>query len=267
MDEKRKYGFFLLRYVPDAVKEEYVNIGVVLIGEESNYADVQLTRDWRRVYCLDPSADIELLAGLEREVRAQLREGINRATLLTRLQDSFSNVIQLSEMKGCIGGEPVEEMETLAKMYLQTAGLGPRRELSERRRIVTAMRTAFEQAGVWKLMRHEIRAAEYTYPGDSLKIDCGYRPNGVVKMFHGLPLKGNVDAAKVLAFSYPQIEAGIRKKENASCSLTAVVEADLDRSDEGVVFALDIFAKSKIGVASVTEMAEYAELARQELRV
>ena len=73
--------------------------------------------------------------------------------------------------------------------------------------------------------------AEYTYPGDPLKIDCGYRPNGVVKMFQGMPLRGNIDAAKVLAFSFPLIEASIKEKENASCKMTAVVEEFLDRNE------------------------------------
>jgi hypothetical protein len=265
MDERRQYGFFLLRYVPDVVKEEFVNIGVVVLGEESDYADVRFTRDWRRVYCLDPNADIDLLEGLEREIRSELAEGMGRAALLSRLQDSYSNVVQVSEMRACLGSEPAKEMETLAAIYLQTAGRGAKREISERRRIVEAMRAAFEEAGVLKLLRQEIRASEYTYPGDPLKIDFGYRRNGVVKMFHGIPLRGNVNAAKVLAYSYPQISAGIREKEDAACKLVAVVEANLDGGDAGVQFALDIFKKSEIGIASVDEMPRYAEVARLEL--
>ena len=267
MDESRQYGFFLLRYVPDVVKEEFVNIGVVVLGEESDYADVRFTRDWRRVYCLDPNADIELLEGLEREIRSELAEGIGRAALLSRLQDSYSNALQVSEMRACFGGEPAKEMDNLVAIYLQTAGRGAKREVGERRRIVVAMRSAFEEAGVLKLMRQEIRASEYTYPGDPLRIDFGYRPNGVVKMFHGVPLRGNVDAAKVLAYSYPEISAGIRKKEDAACRLVAVVESQLDGDDAGVKFALDIFKKSEIGIASVDEMPQYAEVARRELRV
>ena len=52
------------------------------------------------------------------------------------------------------------------------------------------MREAFEQAGVWKhkQMRKRIAVAEYTHPGDPLKIDCGYRPNGEVKLFHAVSL-------------------------------------------------------------------------------
>ena len=54
--DRHELGFFLLRYVPDAVKEEFVNIGVVMVGggTDAGYADVRFTRDWRRVLCLDP---------------------------------------------------------------------------------------------------------------------------------------------------------------------------------------------------------------------
>jgi hypothetical protein len=267
MSENRQYEFFLLRYVPDAVKNEFVNIGVVLVEHDSSYAEVRLTGDWRRVRCLDPNADIELLEGLERDIRTQLAKSDSRAQLITRLHDSFSNLVQVTEAKGCLGDEPALQLETLARMYLQTAGAGARREIGERQRIVTAMRGAFDQAGVWKLMRQDIRAAEYTHAGDPLKIDCGYRPNGVIKMFQGMALKNGIDAAKVLAFSYPQIEDGIKKKEAAGCNLTAVVEGDLDRGDEAVAFALVMLEQSRIGVATVEEMPRFAEVARRELRL
>ena len=67
--------FFLLRYVPDAVKDEFVNIGVVLVEPGANgagYADVRFTRDWQRVKCLDPVADLEMLEGLEDDLRTRL---------------------------------------------------------------------------------------------------------------------------------------------------------------------------------------------------
>src|SRR5438105_2314390 len=99
MTDKRQYEFFLLRYVPDAVKSEFVNIGVVLLGMESDYAEVRLTRDWRRVRCLDPAADIELLEGLERDLRKQLSEGTDREVMIRRLQESFSNLVQVREKK------------------------------------------------------------------------------------------------------------------------------------------------------------------------
>src|SRR5882762_3733177 len=122
MADLRQLEFFLLRYVPDAVKDEFVNIGLVMIEAGANgggFADVRFTRDWRRVRCLDPQADVEMLEALEREIRAQLGETRDRETLLRRLEDSFSNVIQLSPAKGCLAADPAIEIEAMSSLYLE----------------------------------------------------------------------------------------------------------------------------------------------------
>jgi hypothetical protein len=270
MADRRQLEFFLLRYVPDAVKDEFVNIGVVMVEAGANgggFAEVRFTRDWRRVRCLDPQADVETLGALEREIRGQLISTHDRAVLLRRLEDSFSNVIQLSPAKGCLAEDPVAEIEAMAAMYLEAAKVGGKREASERQRILGTMRDAFEQAGVWGLMRHEIAVAEYTQKGDPLKIDCSYQPNGEIKMFQAVSLKTDMDAAKVLAFSYPKIAEGVLRVDKASTLLTAVVDDDLDRSDEAILFALATLEQSRIRVAVAGEMAGIAEVARREMRV
>jgi len=270
MGDRRQLEFFLLRYVPDAVKDEFVNIGLVMVEAGANgggFADVRFTRDWRRVRCLDPQADVEMLAALEREIRGQLATTRDREVLLRRLEDSFSNVIQLSPAKGCLAEDPVAEIEAMASMYLETAKVGGKHEVSGRQRILGKMRDAFEQAGVWVLMHKQIAVAEYTHKGDPLKIDCSYQPNGVIKMFQAVSLESDVDSAKVLAFSYPKIVDGLAKKEKATAVLTAVVEDDLDRSDEAVLFALATLGQSGIRVASSGQMSKIAEVARREMRV
>src|ERR1700683_2699730 len=124
MAERKQLEFFLLRYVPDAVKDEFVNVGVVMGEAGANgggFADVRFTRDWRRVQCLDPQADVDMLAALEREIRGQLATTREREVLLRRLEDSFSNVIQLSPAKGCLAEDPVAEIDLMASIYLEAA--------------------------------------------------------------------------------------------------------------------------------------------------
>ena len=266
----RQCEFFLLRYVPDAVKDEFVNIGVVLAEAGANgsgFAEVKFTRDWQRVKCLDPLADLEMLEGLEDELRAQLKQG-SRADFLRRINESFSNVLQLSPAKACLAESPAEELGRLAEMYLERARRGAGKTVATGRQLIAQrMREAFEQAGVWKLMRKRIDVSQYTQPGDPLKIDCGYRPNGEVKLFQAVSLATDVNAAKVLAFTYPQIRKGIARVEQAGTSLTAIVEDDLDRADEPIAFALATLARSQIAVAPQAELARLAETARRELRV
>ena len=271
MAASRQLEFFLLRYVPDAVKDEFVNIGVVLVesgASEPSFGDVRFTRDWRRVKCLDPEADVEMLEALEQDLRSRLGEAAGRERILHVLKDSFSGSLQLSPGKACLADSPQEELGKLAAMYLEPRPReGEAREAAGRQFIVNRMRDAFEQAGVWKLMRKRIAVAQYTRPGDPLKIDCGYRPNGVVKLFHAVSLASDVDSAKVLAFTYPQIAEGITRLEQATAELTAVVEDDLDRNDEPIAFALETLKRSRITVSPLGELTTIAEAIRRELRV
>jgi hypothetical protein len=274
MAELKQCEFFLLRYVPDAVKDEFVNIGVVLMGpgaNESGYADLRFTRDWSRVRCVDPAADIEMLEAMEQEIRGQLNSASGegkRASILKKLDDSFSNLVQVSGTKACLTESPQEEIESLARLYLESSRREKRgRDVGARTRIAGRMKAAFEEAGVWDLMWKKVSVAKYTETGDPLKIDCGYRPNGVVRLFHAVSLETDVDSAKVLAYSYPRLQKGILRKENAKAELTAILEEKLDRSDEHVGFAMEILEKSLIKTASVAEMAKIAETARREMRL
>jgi Protein of unknown function (DUF3037) len=265
MGDRRQLEFFLLRYVPDAVKGEFVNFGLVMVEAGANgsgFAEVRFTRDWRRVRCLDPQADVEMLEALEREIRGQL--GGDRATLLRRLEDSFSNVIQLSPTKGCLAEDPVHEMEKMAGMYLEAARTAGTREASGRQRILTAMRDAFEQAGVARLLT-PVPVAAFTKAGDPFRFDFGYRVGGEMKLFHAVSLRAGVDAAVMLAARYPKIADGIAR-DGVSPLLTAVVDDGLDRNKDEIGFALGMMEENRIRVAAVAEMAGIAEAARVELR-
>ena len=263
--EKKQCEFFLVRYAPDPIKDEFVNIGIALTDSDG-FADVRVTQDWKRVRCLDPAADIEVLEALESDMRGMLKDP-DRERLLAKLHNSFSNAIQLTPAKAVLAEDPAAEIEKLAQMYLEARRPAGKRELSARQQIVTRMRDAFEQAGVWKLMRHRIAVAQYTHKGDPLKIDCGYRPNGVVKMFHAVALATEPETAKILAFSFPQIEAGILKAEQAKTSLTAIIEDDLDRRDDAVAFALETLEQARIATAVAADLPRIADAIRRELQM
>jgi hypothetical protein len=115
---------------------------------------------------------------------------------------------------------------------------------------------------MWK----RVPASEYTRPGDPLKIDCGYKPNGVVKLFHGVSLASDSDVAKVLAFSYPQLREGIARSLSADSRLTAIVDA-VDVEDDEVKFAREVLEKAEITIALTSELPGIAERARVEMKI
>ena len=266
----RNLEFFLLRYVPDAVKGEFVNIGVVMFEPGANgegFADVRFMKDWRKVRCFDPQADIEMLEAIERDIRGQLAEMGSRELLFRKMEDSFSNIIQLSSPKKCLAEDREQEIAALASIYLETVKPRQRHLGPGRQRILGQMRQAFEQAGVWKFLMTNIPVSPYTKPGDPFKFDFGYRVGDEIKLFHAVSLKASVDAAVVLASRYPKIAEGMMRLTKAQSWLTAVVDDDLDSGREEVQFALGTLEESRIRVAAAEEMPGIAEVARRELNL
>ena len=262
-----KCDFLLMRYVPDPFKNEFVNFGVLLLGRNDEYAGVRFTRDWSRVHCLDPQADIEVLGALEGDLREQLRSTESRKQTVHRLQETLSTGLQLSASHALLSDTPEQDLQRLTHTYLERPRAKRESRLGARQRIVARMREAFEAAGVWDSLNKNIRASRYTQPGDSLKIDYGYRPNGIVRLFHGVSLHSDPDSAKLLAFTYPALAEGIARVEGAKTDLTAIVDEPLDRTDDAIQFAIATLRQSSIQVAPITEIAAIAERARQELRL
>jgi hypothetical protein len=267
MVEQQECSFFLLRYVPDVVKNEFVNIGLVLLPATGR-VELRFTSDWSRVRALDPQADMELLEALETDLRARLThsQGDRDSTLRT-MRDSFSNALQASDPKACLAESPALEADELARIYLERPPRRQPREAGARQVIFDSMRREFESVGVWRVMSKEIKVADFTRPGDPMKIDCGYDPDGIVKMFHALALPGDANAAKLLAFTFPRLAEGIRKKDGKKAELTAIVQDDLHPEDESVSFALETLGQQSISVAPLAQMVTIAAQAAREMGI
>jgi hypothetical protein len=276
--QRRSCEFRLLRYVPDAVRNEYVHIGVILREQGSRDAAppepilVRFTRDWRRVRCLDPDADTALLEGMESELRRRFMAEPD-GNLMRLLNESLSLSVQMTEAKAYLAESLPAGMEELMKLYVDPPPRERVPRLSGRAAIQSRMRTEFERAGVWELMRKRIAAAEYTRPGDPLRIDVGYRPNGLIRMFHAVSLEPGVEMAKVLAFSSAGLRAGVERVEKAQLELTAVIEpaAKLVGEEperlEMYRFGVETMEEHQIRVLTTSDLGRVAETARRELRV
>ena len=297
--QRRECEFQLLRYVPDAVRNEYVHIGVILreaaSGDQPARTEVRFTHDWRRVRCLDPDADTALLEGMESELRRRLGDPPldqeHAGRLMRILEESLSLNVQMTEPKAYLAESMPAGMEELMRLYVEAPARERVSRLSGRAAIHAHMRSEFERAGVWDLMRKRIAAAEYTRPGDPLRIDVGYRPNGLVRMFHAVSLDPRIDSrigakvgagataglemAKVLAFSAAALRAGVERVEKAELELTAVIEpvARLGATDEEPErlemyrFGVETMEEHQIRVLTTSDMERVAETARRELRV
>lgn len=277
MNARQQCDFFLVRYVPDPVRNEFVNIGVLLrAAGRPEETVVRFTRDWARVRCVDPDADVAMLEALESELRGRFVEHDAQPQPIMRvLEDSFSNAIQVTEPKAYLAESIVSGIEELMRLYVDPRKRQAAARRSGRQAIHVRMRSQFERVGVWDLMRKRIAVSSYTRPGDPLRIDCGYRPNGVVRMFHAVSLDGDTELPKVLAFSAAAIREGVARLENAKLELTAfvepIVEVSAEREDQDRVeqyrFAVETMEAEEIRVLTTNDLLRVAETAQRELRV
>jgi hypothetical protein len=286
--QRRACEFRLLRYVPDAVRNEYVHIGVMLREEGSPHMEVRFTRDWRRVRCLDPDADTGLLESMETELRRRLTAEPD-PKLMRILDEALSLSVQMTEAKAYLAESIPAGVEELMRMYVDPPPREKLPRLAGRAAIQQRMRTEFEHAGVWDLLRKRISAADYTRPGDPLRIDLGYRPNGIshptdkgpsagtsfIRMFHAVSLEPGLEMAKVLAFSAGALKAGVERIEKAELELTAIIEpaARLGATTEEPErlalyrFGVETMEEHQIRVLTTSDMGRVADTARRELRV
>jgi hypothetical protein len=271
--------FQLLRYAPNTLRDEFVHVGVLLRQHDSAPGgqpamELRFTRDWKRVRCLDPDADTSALEGMETELRQRLRHDPD-GKMMRILNESLSLNVQMTPPKAYLAESMPAGVEELMRLYVDP----PKRErvprLSGRAAIQSIMRSEFEHAGVWDLLRKRIPASDYTRPGDPLRLDAGYRPNGVIRMFHAVSLEPGIDLAKVLAFSASGLRAGVERVEKAQLELTAIIEpaAQLGATDDDADrlamyrFGVETMEENHIRVLTTSDISRVAETARRELRV
>jgi hypothetical protein len=263
--------------VPDPVRNEFVNIGVLLRAPADGQTGLRFTRNWGRVQCLDPDADTELLEALESEISDRLRTqpaGYPKP-ILGQLESSLSNGIQITESKGYLAESFLAGLEDLMRLYIDP----PKRERKQHRGgragILAAMRNRFEDAGVWGIMSKKIPASQFTFRGDPLKIDCGYR-NGLVKMFHSVSLDSGLDEAKLLCFAAPALFRGVKELEKIDLELTAITEPLIWPEGEGLPDAERIetseavealLTKHEIRRMTTADLDRMAATAREDLHV
>jgi hypothetical protein len=273
MTEFKQFEFCVLRYVPNVMRGEFVNIGLLLFEPHPDgfgFVDLRMTSDWQRATCLDRQIDVEVLQALEADLRTRLKHPESVGSVLHQLEDSFANWIQISPRQPCLATEPTQELETLCSLYLDDPQLeslpAAARPKSEHAMILAGIEDALTRAGIWGLRMEKTAAAKYTKKrGDSLVFDFGFLVGPEVRFFQPVPLKTNTNKALILAHRFPKVADSIHATTGSRALLTAVVSDDLDRTNPDIDFALGTFKENGVKVATVADMALIADQTRKDL--
>ena len=216
-DGEKTCAYRVLRYSPNLVRDEWVNIGVLLFEPGTGERRMRLIEsqdEFARVRRLHPQADEELLRGLrdDLEDRFQVVAGAPEnggwQKLLAKWDETLSNALQLAPQKGVFAADLDAELERLYADHV-----APQRAASR----VGAPGSRATMRGycgqVWKLARlwdrldKSVRVAEFTFPGDPMRLDYSYRRNGTRGYVQTLSVSRAPADCKLYAYTAGKIAA------------------------------------------------------------
>src|SRR5713226_1925928 len=251
-------AYRVLRYTPNLIRDEWVNIGVLIHDPATRRARVRLIEDvgeFARVRRLHPHADENLLRALQGDFESQFAEHAGDiAGFLAQLDLTLANVLQLSPQNGVLTGDLDAELDRLYRDHVEPpqyrrAAAAP---LATRNAIRTRINQVFASAGILKFTERGVRIEEFTYPGDPMKLDFAYRRNGTRGFVQALTLSRDPAQAKALAFTAEAIRTKIEKTEFA-----AVTEIPPQPGNAGHQFVARLLAAQGIELVPAARLPDF----------
>ncbi len=245
----RTLAYRVLRYTPNLVRDEWVNIGVLVFDPQSGERRMRLIEEpeeYARVRRLHPRADEELLRALRDDLEnrfstatqlfngnAAERSGSGQASadwmkLLGKWDETLSNALQLAPQKGVHADDLDAETERLyADHVALQRGAGRVGAPGSRGAIRSYCAQVFKQARLWERLQKSLPAAEFTFSGDPMRIDYGYRRNGTRGFVQTLSVSRAPGDVKSLAYTVERI-----RNKVAASEFTAVTDVHLIAENE-----------------------------------
>jgi hypothetical protein len=255
-------AYHILRYVPDLVRDEWVNIGVLVFNPETGERRLRLIEDqdeYNRVRRLHPWADEALLRALRDDLENRLDSGIGAKSsdggvpseipwqrILSKWEETLSNALQIAPQKGVLADDLDVEVERLYADHVAV----PRRRIrpglpSGRAGIRSYCAQVFRQARIWHRIEKSVRVAEFTFPGDPARLDYSYHRNGTRGFVHTLSVTRAPQDAKSLSYNVRHIA----EKARYHTEFAAVTDVALSRDNDRHRFVLDTLRE--VGVEPV----------------
>jgi hypothetical protein len=261
-------SYYVVRYVPNAEREEFLNIGLLLYSPEEQFLDCLFTRDFRPIKRFHRQADLEFLRDLQGHFEQQIQQHEDHLQIfLDEMRQSLSHIIQLAPARPVLAAEPQAQ---LPQLFERLVGKRPVDvpAARTRMRIKQQLVEALSRIRVFSDKRFERRipAEPLTHPGNPFHFDFGYRPplaagkpNGHLKLIHALSLHRDHELASVLSITFGYVRA----KQPAE--LTAIIEGLPARGDKTADHSFRILRDAEITLRPLADVDAYAQSIRNEL--
>ncbi len=261
-------AYRVLRYTPNLVRDEWFNIGILLLDPSARRLEARLIEDeadYARLRRLHPEADLSVVRALGGYFVAEIaRHPDDPNRWLAELDQTLSNVLQLSPQRGVLAEDFDSELDRLYSDQVESpryrAAAAAAVPLS-RAGIRNRANEVFRRAGLWDRIERHTPVAEFTHKGDPMRCDYAYRSNGIRGFVHALALGGDPTQAKALAFTAERIRAKVEKTE-----FTALTEVEPRREEERHQFVFELLKAQEIELVAIARLEEWARRLRPRLQ-
>jgi hypothetical protein len=265
--DRNMFCYRVLRYTPNLMRDEWVNVGIILEDTKKQVARAKVIEDeaeFVRVHRLHPTADDAILRSLPNYFRGEIAATGASGAWIERMSNNLSNALQLSGSTAVVSDDFDAQME---RLYQDLVALPPRvgrsAAILENTRAWIRMKLTdvFRRHRILPKMEKGIRADQFTQPGDPLRIDYGYRYNGTRGYVQALSLGRDPAQAKVLAYTAECIRARYANSEFA-----AITEVAPAPGNSRYQFIVRLFNEQKISVVPLPQVEMFAERLRTRLQ-
>ena len=248
---ERAFAYRVLRYTPNLVRDEWVNIGILLFAPETGERRLRLIEEqdeYNRVRRLHPQADENVLRRLRDHLEDRFQSvngksangtstnGGDWQALLAKWDDTLSNALQLAPQKGTLAPDLDAELERLYTDHVALQRGSVRMGApGSRGQIRSYCTQVFHQARLWERIERGLHVSEFTFPGDPMRVDYGYRRNGTRGFVHALSVTRAPADAKNLAYTAARITA----KAPWKTEFAAVTDVELTEGNLRHAFVRD----------------------------
>ncbi len=174
----------ILRYTSDLVRDEWLNIGILLFDPETGERSIRLIeeeREFARLRRMQPSADEDLIRRMRDHLEdhfetlsQQFRGGSSTAPqdfrkLIEKWDGTLSTGLQLSPQKGVHAVDLEQEASRLYSEHVELERGGSRVGApGSRATMRNYCSQVWHQARLWERIEKSTRVAEFTFPGLNL---------------------------------------------------------------------------------------------------
>jgi hypothetical protein len=260
----------IIRYTPNLVRDEWVNIGVLLFDPgtgERRLRLIEAQEEYNRLRRLHPRADEALLRALQGDLESRFDaagEGNGNKRpggaarwqeILAKWDDTLSNALQLAPPKGVLAEDLDAELERLYSDHVAVQRGASRAGLpGSRAAIRSYCSQVFRQLRLWGRLEKSVRVAEYTFPGDPMRLDYSYRRNGTRGFVHALSATRSPSDAKLLAYTAKRIQ----EKGRFDAEFAAITDVELSKENERHRFVRDTLLEASIQPVAMGTLASWA---------